>query len=827
VYETYCLTDPVFYDAPWNDGSASAFERPAPEGWACTAGGEWIMYHPERASLAAQGWKVHSSTCLSNASDVFAATWDYCIPRRIAFKVLRNEKVLLVRNSKSADRTASGKFVTIYPSDVAQFEATLAELGAILRGQPGPSILSDLRWEDGPLYVRYGGFTEQFCLAPDGTRRLAIKDDSGELVPDERGVTFEVPAWVLLPGFLAPPLAARTSATVDDLPYRIDSALHFSNGGGVYRGIDRESGEPVVLKEARPHAGLGADGADAVARLDRERLALERLAGLDVVPALRGSFTREGHHFLVMDFVEGASLDALIVRRHPLTGNATGTDAESYADWALGLCDRVEQAVDAVHARGTAVGDLHSSNVIVRPDGRVVLVDWEDARLDDATPLRTLGRPGFIAPQGRSAIDSDRYALACLRLYMFLPLTRLFALDDGVAADLAAEIVRLFPVPQPFVQEAVDVIEAGAAGRPARSRPDPSAWPDARDSMIEAILASATPQRDDRLFPGDVQQFAPGGGLNIAHGAAGVLLALHLAGAPRVAEHEDWLVARATSAPVGTPLGFYNGLHGVAYVLEALDRREDALRVVDRCLGATVVEQTLGLDLFGGIAGIALDLAHIANAIGDAALLDMTWKLADEVADRVTRDEVVRAGLMRGASGAALLFLRLHDLTGDVGLLDTAAEALRHDLRHCVRVASGALHVDEGWRTMPYLADGSAGIGMVLRDYLEHRDDEQFADAAAAISLATTAPFYIEPGLFRGRAGMLLSLVSEAQHAAADEQRRLLAWHALEYQGQLAFPGEGLLRLSMDLATGTAGVLLALTSAATNYAVRLPFHGST
>jgi len=49
-----------------------------------------------------------------------------------------------------------------------------------------------------------------------------------------------------------------------------------------------------------------------------------------------------------------------------------------------------------------------------------------------------------------------------------------------------------------------------------------------------------------------------------------------------------------------------------------------------------------------------------------------------------------------------------------------------------------------------------------------------------------------------------------------------LAWHALPYAGGVAFPGTGLLRLSMDLATGTAGVLLALGAALHDQSVHLP-----
>jgi hypothetical protein len=80
--------------------------------------------------------------------------------------------------------------------------------------------------------------------------------------------------------------------------------------------------------------------------------------------------------------------------------------------------------------------------------------------------------------------------------------------------------------------------------------------------------------------------------------------------------------------------------------------------------------------------------------------------------------------------------------------------------------------------------------------------------------------------LFNGRAGLIGALArlrAGPQHdTAVDRHARRLAWHALEYQGNLAFPGEQLLRLSMDLTTGNAGVLVAL-HAAFNNGPLLPF----
>ncbi len=71
------------------------------------------------------------------------------------------------------------------------------------------------------------------------------------------------------------------------------------------------------------------------------------------------------------------------------------------------------------------------------------------------------------------------------------------------------------------------------------------------------------------------------------------------------------------------------------------------------------------------------------------------------------------------------------------------------------------------------------------------------------------AEFILQPGLFEGRAGILLASAALGGEMTGHHLRRL-GWHALSFRGGTAFPGNGLVRLSMDLATGTAGVLLAV-----------------
>ncbi|MFP5362209.1 MAG: class III lanthionine synthetase LanKC [Thermoleophilia bacterium] len=852
-YELYCLADPEFYDsATLTTVGSEPFaiaNREAPPGWRSSRTDDWIMFSPEGLQLPSQGWKIHASACLGNAEQILDPIWDYCVRERIAFKFIRGRDLLFLRNMKYADRGYSGKFVTIFPVDEQQLERILDDLAPALDGNASPYILSDLRFGDGPLYVRYGGFRERYCIGPRGELEAAIEDGDGELVVDQRGAVFQLPPGIELPAFLQPHLDARNSDTLADLPYRPESALHFSNGGGVYLGVDTRTGEQIVMKEARPHAGLAGDGRDAVARLQRERDTMQQLAGLDLTPAVRDYFVVGGHHFLVMDYIAGASLNHRIVARYPLIcPDPSEAALTEYTTWALDVCERMERAVAAVHERGIVLGDLHPSNVLIDDDDRIVLIDLEIAS-DVSERLRpTLADPAFASPAGATGFEIDDYALACLRLFIFLPLTRLIPRDPARASRLADDIAVAFPgAPRSFLDGAVRRIAAArpaaapTSGRPAEPRqelePTADGWKLARASMANAILASATPERDDRLFPGDPKQFETNG-LNLAYGAAGVLYALNATGAGRHPEHEEWLLQRAMHPQPGARFGFYDGLHGIAYALDRLDRRDKALELLDLCASEFADKlQQLGLDLYSGLAGIGLNLAHFATQTGDPALWRQAVGVAEAIVDRLGDEDSVAqisggehpyAGLLRGSAGPALLFVRLYERFGDPTLLDLARTALGQDLRRCVVRDDGAMDVNEGWRTMPYLADGSIGISIVLGEYLAHREDERFAAAIPAIRKSAHCGFYIEPGLFWGRAGMILHLAREqAEHRAQDEviamHIRRLSWHAMSYRGELAFPGEELLRLSMDLATGTAGVLLALGAALHDEPVDLPF----
>jgi tRNA A-37 threonylcarbamoyl transferase component Bud32 len=848
-YERYLLADPVFYDdvSRWGDRD-SRFEitdLPAPEGWQRTERNPWIVLRPADSHLPEQGWKIHVAAQPRSAGRVGRIVWDHCTSAGLAFKFLRNRNVVIAHNAKYAPRGVSGKFCTIYPADEAALHKVLAELGGHLAGEAAPNILSDLRWGPGPLFTRYGGFVEKHFVDERGDLKLAITDREGKLQPDLRGAVFAPPSWVSLPAFLIPHRDARRTPAGAELPYRVTEALHFSNGGGVYLAKRLTDGARVILKEARPLAGLDINGHDAVTRLRRERWALETLAGVTGVPACHDYITVGEHEFLVEEFIDGEPLQRWPAHAYPLVLDVQ-PGREKIADYtgrALRIYRELTDLIARLHARGVTFGDLHPGNLMLRPDGSLALVDFELVRRIGDEEDAGLNAFGFVGAHGsRRGVARDRYGVAATGLWLFLPLNRVLALAPEKSRDYLDFVAERFPVPIEFVEQLHHQLYDAGATAPASggakavirlSEPIVD-WAAAQRSMAAAILLSATPGREDRLFPGDISQFG-GHALGFAHGAGGILWALSVTGHGRHPSLEERLVAELARPGWPRP-GFYDGLHGYAYLADHFGRSAEAGALLERAISA--MASVRSVDLYNGLAGAGLNLLHFAHRTGDTRLRDEAQAIADKVIQALDQrddaDPVLpspdRAGLMWGWSGPALFLLRLAIETGDKGYLDLATRAIHRDLDECVAASDGSLQVGgAGGRVIPYLEVGSAGIALVIDELLDHRSDERLDESLAPLLRACSVEFVMQPNLTFGRAGLLAAL-SRAGRRLDEDLRPTLArhlhrldWHAVSYRGHTAFPGNELLRLSMDLATGTAGVLLAVHAATAATSRFLPF----
>ena len=107
-----------------------------------------------------------------------------------------------------------------------------------------------------------------------------------------------------------------------------------------------------------------------------------------------------------------------------------------------------------------------------------------------------------------------------------------------------------------------------------------------------------------------------------------------------------------------------------------------------------------------------------------------------------------------------------------------------------------------------------------ITPFTEKRADASVASELPKLRRALLSEFVIQPGLMLGRAGLIGALAAGLRRdpdplaaRALDQHLEWMTLHAVPYHGHIAFPGTHLFRLSMDVATGSAGVLLALASA--------------
>jgi tRNA A-37 threonylcarbamoyl transferase component Bud32 len=224
--------------------------------------------------------------------------------------------------------------------------------------------------------------------------------------------------------------------------YLITGMIGSGAMGIVYRGVQPVIEKPVAVKVLRRHL---AGDTDAARRLLQEARAVAAIRHRGIVEIFNFGTLTDGRDYLVMEFLEGESLEEVIIREGAMPPEMT-----------LPVLDEILDALAAAHNAGVVHRDLKPTNVFLvsPPHGAARYVKLLDFGLAKQTlgalsgegtqPQAVLGTPMYMAPEQVMSEPvsprTDLYALGLVAFEMLTGRTPFQALSsvEVMAAHLSA-----------------------------------------------------------------------------------------------------------------------------------------------------------------------------------------------------------------------------------------------------------------------------------------------------------------------------------------------------------------------------------------------------
>lgn len=204
-----------------------------------------------------------------------------------------------------------------------------------------------------------------------------------------------------------------------DGKYKILSEIGHGGMSVVYMAINEKANKTWAVKEVRKDGKMDFNTVRQGLMAEIETLKKLKHPNL---PSIVDVIEDEDSFIIVMDYIEGRSLDKII--------DENGAQPEAYVvEWAKQLCD----VFGYLHSRTPAIiyRDMKPANVMLKPDGNIMVIDFGTAKnyeidLGETTGIGTIG---YAAPEqyigsglGRTDARTDIY---CLGITMYHLLTNI------------------------------------------------------------------------------------------------------------------------------------------------------------------------------------------------------------------------------------------------------------------------------------------------------------------------------------------------------------------------------------------------------------------
>jgi serine/threonine protein kinase len=302
------------------------------------------------------------------------------------------------------------------------------------------------------------------------------------------------------------------NASLDRQRYVILDTIGKGGMGAVYLAHDTQQARPVAIKEMS-QARLKNAGQlqQARQRFQQEAAMLQALQHANL-PKVYGSFQENKRSYLVMEYIQGQSLFDILKQK-----NGVPLPIEDIISYGLQLCD----VLIYLHSCFPPIifRDLKPSNIMLRDDGHLFLIDFGIARFfsreRNHSDTEIFATPGYAPPEqygGQTTPQSDIYSLGatlhhCLtgenpcshtqtHLFHFTPVSRLNPQVPQPLSELVREMLSMQPQDRPTnIQEVRQRLQHQSPLHPNQIILGTYGMVSPSDPTVNANVATTTPPK--------------------------------------------------------------------------------------------------------------------------------------------------------------------------------------------------------------------------------------------------------------------------------------------------------------------------------------------
>ncbi len=221
--------------------------------------------------------------------------------------------------------------------------------------------------------------------------------------------------------------------------YQIETLVGRGGMAAVYRAHDTVLNRSVAIKVLEPALAIDPT---AVERFRREAVTAANLEHQSIVRVFDVQ-EEGGLHFIAMRYVQGTTLRNILRDNGPLP-----------LDAIVNILKPVAAALHYAHQRGVIHRDVKPGNILVEPDGTVLLTDFGIARAADSSQValtatgQVMGTADYLAPEQISGRPADpRSDIYSLGVVLYEMLTGVTPFAGETTASILYRQVHDRPVP--------------------------------------------------------------------------------------------------------------------------------------------------------------------------------------------------------------------------------------------------------------------------------------------------------------------------------------------------------------------------------------------